>query len=205
MNALVKEIIALEWVLFDRVENRGGRAPCQDDKGMFAAMRASQLAAWSRELLESYAQDLREAEAEGRNPLGEKYGYMMERTNPGEYAQIKDILPPRTPEKETLIHWITENHVLWQEDLARRYPRLTGRGRGIRKSADSPHTTSFETYLWGELATYSLRTLELYAAHVEYLRKEGRSMNQMILEHTVAQYGYDSLEAAERQLSGGAV
>lgn len=171
---------------------------------MFAALRTSQLAAWSRELLESYAQDLREAKAEGRNPLGEKYGYMMERTSPEEYGQIKDLLPPRTPEKEALVRWITEVHVTWQEDLARRYPCLTGRGRGIRRSADRPQATSFETYLWGELATYSLRTLGLYAAYMESLQKEGRSMNQMILENTVAQYGYDSLEAAERRLSGGA-
>lgn len=205
MNALVNEIVALEWELFDRVENRGGRAPCQEDKGMFAAMRTSQLTAWSRELLESYARDLREARAEGRNPLGEKYGYMMERTSPGEYAQIQDLLPPPTPEKEELVRWITEIHVTWQEDLARRYPCLTGRGRAIRRSSDGPHTTSFETYFRGELTTYSLRTLRLYAAYVEHLRREGRSLNRMILENTVAQYGYTSLEAAERRLSGGAV
>lgn len=204
MTTLVKDIIALEWELFDQVENRGGRAPCQEDSGMFAAMRASQLMAWSPEMLESYYQDLREARSQGRNPLGEKYGYMMERTSPAEYAEIKEQLPSRTMEKMYLIDWISDAHVVWQEALAQRYPHLTGRGRAIRKSEDSQTTTSFETYLWGELSTYSVRTLRLYAAYVERLQKEGRDMNRMILENTVARYGYDSLEAAEQRLSGKA-
>lgn len=204
MTMLVKNIIDLEWEMFSQVENRGGRAPCQENGAMFADMRANQLEAWNGEMLESYYQDLREAKEEGRNSLGEKYGYMMERTSPAEYEEIKDQLPPRTLEKDYLIDWISEAHVTWQEELARQYPHLTGQGRVIRKSGDSLTTTSFETYLWGELATYSVRTLRLYAAYVEQLQKTGKSMNRMILENTVARCGYGSLEAAELRLSGKA-
>ena len=113
------------------------------------------------------------------------------------HLRIKDRLPPRTEEKDALIGPICAAHVGWLEQLAARYPILTGRGRAIRKEGDSPSSTSFETYLWGELATYSLRTLRLYAAYVAQLLEEGRSMNEEILLNTVRQYGYTSLDAAE--------
>ena len=90
---------------------------------------------------------------------------MMARTCPAEYEQIGDRLPPRTEEKDALIGPICAAHVGWLEQLAARYPILTGRGRAIRKEGDSPSSTSFETYLWGELATlFPARTLRLYAA-----------------------------------------
>ena len=93
MEEIIKEIIAIEWGLFDKVQNCGGRAACQDDRETFGLMRSSQFQAWPRELLESYRGDLLSAQAEGRNPLCEKYAYMMERTAPAEYAGMKDALP----------------------------------------------------------------------------------------------------------------
>lgn len=197
MRDTTKQIVELEWAMFDRVQNRGGRAACQNDARTFFIMRTSQLAAWTEEMRQSYLDDLRAAQAAERNPLAEKYGYMMARTCPAEYKQIKDQLPPRTAEKDALIEPICAAHVGWLEQLAARYPGLTGQGRAIRKEEDSPVSTSFETYLWGELATYSLRTLRLYAAYVAQLLEEGRSMNEEILLNTVRQYGYASLDAAE--------
>ena len=201
MTTTVEEIVKIEWELFDQVQNIGGRAACQDDWNTFFIMRSSQLEAWSPALRESYFQDLLAARAEGRNLLTEKYAYMMERTNPAEYAQIKDQLTPRTPEKVQLLDKICPIHVAWLEALAERYPRLAGRGRAIRRSEDSPFSTSFETYLWGELSTYSVKTLRLYAAYAEQLQGEGRNLNEMVLQNTVAQYGYSSMEAAEASLA----
>lgn len=202
MEQTVEQIVALEWQMFDKVHNRGGRAACQDDARTFSIMRSSQLEAWTEEMRQSYWRDLQDAQAVGRNPLAEKYGYMMERTNPQEYAQIRDQLPARTPEKEALIAPICAAHVAWLEQMAERYPTLAGRGRAIRREQDSPVSTSFETYLWGELATYSLQTLRLYAAYVAQLREQGRNLNGEILLNTVRQYGYASLDEAEARLSG---
>lgn len=203
MKKPVEEIVAMEWEMFDRVQNLGGRAPCQNDRDTFFIMRSSQLAAWSPAMRESYLNDLAAAQKAGRNLLSEKYAYMMARTAPDEYARICDRLPPRTPDKERLIELICKAHVAWQEALARQYPCLAGRGRAIRKEADSAAVTSFETYLWGELATYSLDTLERYAAYVAGLAREGVSLNAMILQNMVARYGYGSVEEAEARLSGG--
>ena len=193
----VKAIVEMEWKLFDQVQNIGGRADCQDNRTTFFIMRSSQLMVWSTEMLDSYYDDLLTAHRSGRNLLTEKYAYMMERTSPEEFAGIRDALPPRSPQKDADIEEICKAHVIWQEELAAQYPRLTGNGRPIRRSADSKVCTSFETYLWGELATYSEKTIQLYAAYVRRLQREGKNLCRMILENTVSQYGYASLEQAE--------
>jgi len=145
-------------------------------------------------------EELTKAEMAGRNLITEKYGYMMERTSPAEFAAIRGQLPARVPEKDALIDQICAQQTDWQEQLAERYPKLTGRGRSIRRAEDTPVNTSFETYMWGELATYSVRTIQIYADYVEEVRKEGKSIPEMVLLNTVKQYGFDSLDAAEARM-----
>lgn len=198
LAADVLEIVDLEWVMFDKVQNIGGRASCQDNRPTFYNMRGSQLSAWSREMRQSYLRDLQQAQAQGRNLLSEKYGYMMEQTNPVEYAQIADMLPSRSEEKLALIKKLSRQQVKWQEELSEEFPALTGRGRATHSEDDQAWATSFETYLGGELSTYSMRTLRLYEAHVENLKSAGKNMNRTILEKEVELYGYPSMEAAEK-------
>lgn len=202
MSQILDLILSLEWELFDQVRNIGVRANCQDDRTTFFLMRSSQLSAWSEEMRRSYLDDLYLARAEGRNPLAEKYGYMMEYTDPAGYARIKDSLPPRSPEKLALIARICTAHSEWNRVMHERYPHLSGRGRAVDKSSDSLNTTSFDTYLAGELATYSLETLTFYWTHVSELQTRGENMNELILKNTVTQYGYPSLSAAETAIAG---
>lgn len=84
-------------------------AHCQDDWETFRLMRTSQMRAWDQPLLDSYLDDLRSAQTEGRNLLCEKYAYMMERTSPAEYAVLRDYLPVPSLEKEWLADWICRN------------------------------------------------------------------------------------------------
>ena len=197
----VKAIVEMEWQLFDKVRNIGGRASCQDDKHTFFIMRSSQLMAWSTEMQDSYYYDLLSAHRDGRNLLSEKYAYMMERTSPEEFQRIQDSIPPRSAQKDEKIAFICEAHVHWQEALAKRYPRLAGSGRSIHQSEDSISNTSLETYLWGELATYSTKTIQLYADYVRRMQREGKNLSEMILENTMAMYGFSSLEQAEEELA----
>ena len=196
----VSSIIRMEWELFDQVQNIGGRAVCQDNWSTFRIMRSSQLLPWSPELLSSYRDDLLEAKAAGRNPLSEKYGYMMERTRPEEYEKIRRLLPLPGEAKRHLAESICQIQVGWQEEIAARWPYLAQRGRAIHARDDGPHITSFETYLWGELLTYSEKTLELYESHAAKLQQKGLNLNQLILEHTVSQYGYHSLDEADHEM-----
>ena len=39
--------------MFDKVNNKGGRADCQNNKQTFIAMRASQFEAWNQEVLKA--------------------------------------------------------------------------------------------------------------------------------------------------------
>ena len=98
----VGTIVRIEWEMMDKVQNCGGRAHCQDDWETFRLMRTSQMRAWDQPLLDSYLDDLRSAQTEGRNLLCEKYAYMMERTSPAEYAVLRDYLPVPSLEKEWL-------------------------------------------------------------------------------------------------------
>ena len=192
MSELVGTIIVAEWELFDRVHNRGGRAACQDDRETFFLMRSAQLSAWTEAMQESYYRDLCRAREQGRNLLSEKYGYM----------QIRDLLPPYSEVKTALIGDICQVQVEWQEELSRKYPRLIGNGRVIHRAQDGVYSTSFETYLWGELESYSIETVRLYSEYVNALKAEGRNLNEMILANMVSQYGYSSLEAAESRTKG---
>ena len=54
-----------------------------------------------------------------------------------------------------------------------------------------------ETYFRGELLTCSVKTLELYLAHLKVCRDQGRNLSLESLEYTVEKYGYPSLQVAE--------
>jgi hypothetical protein len=198
---LVQEIVEIEWRMFQNVHNIGGPAPCQDDFKTFEIMRYSQAMAWSEVTLESYLDDLIAAEETGRNLVTEKYGRMMESTSPLEYARIKHLLPALDHEVLPLIDKIVATTLKWQEELMQKFPYLVRRGRPIHSSEDTLFVTSFETYLRGELVTYSSQTLKSYYQDVVNYERENENGAMITLEYTVKRYGYDSLEEADSKLA----
>ena len=193
---LIEDILQREWKMFQAVKNVGARAACQDDFSTFRIMRSSQAVSWSEETLESYNQDLIEAEKAGRNLLSEKYGHMMESTFPAEYAKIASLLPEIDSEAITLIEQIVPIVMQWEVELEKKYPYIIARGRPLFSKEDMPGVTSLETYLKGELKSYSTRTLKHYFAHVQKLRKENRNGSEIIMLASMKQYGFTSLEEA---------
>ncbi len=198
---LVEAIVKLEWDAFDKVENRGGRAECQDNWNTFSLMRKSQYLAWPKELLESFYEDFVEANQKGWNLITEKYGRMMESTVPEEYEAIKEQLPPCPSQKRAIINQIAEIQVQWMEDFAKDYPHMAMNARSIRSAEDTPSNTSYETYLKGELMTYSDRTLSLYGRWIVDLNQKDENLARIIMTNTALLYGYASLQAAEEALS----
>ncbi len=196
----IQGIIAIEWEMFDLVENEGGRASCQNDYRTFAIMRSSQYRCWNEMMLASYYEDLKQAKAAGRNLLSEKYARMMASTHPDEYQKIKEQLPEITADTWEKIEKITQANVEWKREMESKYPKLAGHGRPLTSAEDTPWATSFETYMRGETATYSARTIELYAEYVEQCQREGINLAERNLEEMTKQYGYQSLEQAENAL-----
>ncbi|WP_314688569.1 DUF4125 family protein [uncultured Bifidobacterium sp.] len=195
---LIEDVIAREWHQFQDTDNEGGRAACQGDWPTFHAMRLSQFAPWPVPLLASYLSDLEDADRTGRNLVAEKYARMMESTDPPAWAErIAGRIPRINAERQTLQERIIARQVSWAADFRRRYPRL-GRGmRRLRSSEDAPDATSFETYLRGELGTWSDRTLHLYATYVDDLAARRRNLTRDTIEITVRLAGFGSLDEAE--------
>jgi hypothetical protein len=197
---VIARIIAIEWKMFQDVPNIGGTAPCQEERQTFEIMRVSQAASWSETALESYLDDLVEAQKQDRNLMTEKYARMMKSTSPEEYTRIEHMVPSMDPEVLPMIEKITAIILGWEEELFRKYPFLLRQGRPIRSSADTSFVTSLETYLKGELATYSLKTLKLYHEHLVKEQSESINGPEITLLQTIKQYGFHSLEEANEKL-----
>lgn len=199
-EAVLREIIASEWAMFDRVQNIGGRASCQDDYKTFFIMRHSQMSSWDEPVLESYRDDHRAAARAGVNLIERKYAYMMQYTDPVYYKeQLEPHLPPVTPAKRGAVDAVAAIYALWHRQARTRYPAFVGRGRPETEE-DGGGTTSVDAYLKGELLSYSERTLSLLRDMVENRGARGENLVCAIYDETARAYGYAGLEEAEAAL-----
>ncbi|MDO4156484.1 MAG: DUF4125 family protein [Oscillospiraceae bacterium] len=196
-ETLVQQIVKLEFSEFDKVKNEGVRAGCQDDWETFSIMRKSQYLTWPLAMLQQYWLELQSSSQQGWNLLTEKYARMMESTAPKEYASLQKELPPVSEQKKALCEAIVAIQVSWMEDFAKQYPKLAGQARNIHTTEDTAWNTSYETYLRGELLTYSKTLLQQYGAWIVQLHRNGKNLAEMTMANTAAFYRYTSLEEAE--------
>ncbi len=194
---LVEEIVRTEFLFFDKVNNEGGRAGCQDNWPTFHLMRSAQFEAWNTDTLCSYWKDLNMAEQEGRNPVAEKYAYMMEYTSPAEYEKIQEQLPVCTSKKKAIVEELLGVFLKQTEQFMQDYPSFRKTSRPVYASDDQPFFTSIETYTRGELKTYSETTLESYLSWIRAEEAAGRKIVYQIYENTAHGYGYASVEEAD--------
>ncbi len=199
-NDSISRIVKLEWEMFDKVKNEGGRADCQDDWNTFSIMRKSQYLSWPDTLRESYLRDLIIAKDKGWNMIMEKYARMMKTTCPEKYKELKKDLPEITRDRIEIQENIIDIQVSWMEEFALKYPKMAGNSRSIRTETDNEFNTSYETYLRGEMSTYSERTFVLYGRFVAGLLQEGKNLAYEIMTNTAKLYGYNSVEDAESRL-----
>ena len=197
---LAEQIARQEFEAFDKVKNQGGRADCQDDWFTFSIMRKSQYLTWNRTMLLQYAYDFDRELSRGHNLIEEKYGRMEESTAPSEYEKIKDHFPVISPQKKQIIEEVVALQVKWMEEFAAEYPKLAGNARSIHTYEDHLWNTSYETYLRGELSTYSDKMLELYAKYIVEYARAGKNVARDIMEESVWMYGYEGLDEAEAGL-----
>ena len=197
---MINKIIKEEYIMFDNTNNIDGRASCQNDYETFYIMRKSQYETWNVDLLESYYYDLMNAKNRGWNLITEKYARMMESNDYEGYLKIKDALPQLDEDRIAIQEEIIKIQVGWMQEFSLKYPFLSSNARNIHSYYDDLNDTSYETYLRGEISTYSISTLLLYGRMIVDMYRCNRNIASEIIENTVKMYGYDSLDKAESQI-----
>ncbi len=181
---LVKKIVETEWNLFQTTINEGGRANCQDNFSYFNLMRKSQYLVFSKEILESFFYDLNDAQNKGYNLITNKYAYMQESTDYESFLKIKDQIPTISDKRKALQEEVISLQMSQVQSFLKEYPKAMSFLRKIYTKEDTKVETSYETYLRGELSTYSDKTLILYAKFLIKLENENQSITKKIIAKT---------------------
>lgn len=193
-SELIKKILEIEWQYFTKLNNIGGRADCQDNKDDFIIMRKSQWETFNEETLNSYLDDLNSMV----NPLFIKYAEMMKYNMPEEYEKIKDKLPIITDMKIKIVEKIMAIYMKWEEEFFEKFPNYANMGRPLSSSSDDEMEISIETYLKGELLSYSERTLEFYLKYIEEMKKKNINLAIKNMDNIAKYQGFsNSLEVEE--------
>ncbi|MDI6741118.1 MAG: DUF4125 family protein [Smithella sp.] len=183
---IIERIIVEELKMFLSVPSVR-KSSCQDYPESFKLHRKAQFSCWSRETLESYLHDLEKAEKKGINLMTQKY------------ARMDNLIQKLN--NNPLIDKIVECQFTWQRSMMKKYPGIMSGGRPLSSAEDSGFMTSFETYLRGELETYSDATLELLNFDILDKNAKGMNMAEELYTFLVKDKGYDSLDEAEQASS----
>lgn len=196
---LVDRIVKLEFEAFDKVSNEGGRASCQNNWPTFSIMRKSQYLVWNKDMLIQYLYDFTREYEKGHNLITEKYGRMMESTAPEKYEELKPYFPVISEQKKAIIEQIVALQVAMVEEFGENYPNLAGNARDFHTYEDNYYNTSSETYLRGEISTYSDKMLQLYAGFVVDCVKRQINITKETISNTAVLYGYKDIEEFENR------
>jgi hypothetical protein len=182
---IIDAILEIELAMFLTV-NPQRTSLCQKYPDSFRLHRRAQFSPWSQVTLESYLDDLRNAQRAGKNLMRLKY------------ARMENLIPVQNT--NSIIDDIIRLKISWQKEMFQKYPAIMHDARPLTKEAGSALMTSFETYARGELETYSNRTLELLYADLHMKLEEGVNMSEEVYECMVRDSGYPSLAESERRL-----
>ena len=190
---IIEKILEKEWKYFSNLNNIGGRADCQDNREDFIIMRKSQWETFNEETLLSYLEDLNSK----NNPLFQKYAQMMKYNSPEEYEKIKDILEKASDEKTDLVNKIMFIYMEWENEFFERYPIFSSMGRPLYSSEDDNIETSIETYLRGELLSYSEKTLKLYLNYVIDNKEKNINLAIKNMDNLARMQGFNDSDEVE--------
>lgn len=197
-KSLVDKIARLEFKAFDEVKNEGGRASCQDDWPTFSVMRKSQYLTWNEQMLVQYLYDFTREYERGHNLITEKYGRMMESTAPHKYDEVKAYFPQISEQKKAIIEQVVAIQMGMTDEFGKDYPLLSQNTRSFHSFEDNYFNTSYETYLRGEISTYSDKMLQLYAGYVVNCVRNGINIAKETIGNTAKLCGYSSLDEFEK-------
>lgn len=171
----------------------------QTDKAFetLEVMKLNRYRTWNEEMITQYIYDYNCEKVKGRDIISEKYLRMLESTDQDEYRKIEDTLPKVSEEKKKIIDKLVFAEVGCLEELNEKYPELFKHTRSIHSYEDNSMNTSYETYLKGELLTYSDKMLELYNNFWAKALAENENPCLNIVNYAVKEYGHKDLKEAE--------
>lgn len=187
---LTNEIVEIEYKMFKSLKNIGGEASCQRNYPYFKLMREAQYLTFNINLLESYLEDLHQALNNNYNLLEIKYGFMEETLDPNHFKEISSRLPQLTKFQKEVIASISDV-VLEMKNLFDKIPHAKMRDND--SSYDTYNNASYETYLKGELASYSEKTLYLYARMLQELSQNNQNIVSLTAFYTYFLRCYESV------------
>ena len=190
---LIDEILEKEWNYFSNLNNIGGRADCQDNREDFIIMRKAQWLTFNEETLLLYLEDLNSK----NNPLFQKYGQMMKYNSPKEYEKIKNLLEQPSSQKLGLVEKIMEIYMKWEEEFFKAYPIFSSMGRPLYSKQDDDEDTSIETYLRGELLSYSEKTLALYLKYILEMKNKNINLAVKNMDNLASMQGFENSQDVE--------
>ncbi|WP_300458137.1 DUF4125 family protein [Desulfobacula sp.] len=182
---LIDRILTIELNMFLAVPSQQAEG-CQRYPDQFKHHRKAQFMAWSESTLASYFKDLKDAQTNNENLMTFKY------------ARMENLLPPRF--KRPLVKKMVAIQLNWQREMFKKYPALMKRARSLEPSSDTVSQTSFETYLSGELESYSEHTLHCLYQDIQDKLKHQINMAEEIYDYLVRAMGYESLVQVEKSL-----
>lgn len=191
---LIEQIISLEWEMMISITAIDDPDGCMGDSVTFRIMRTSQHEIWSEDTLESYLTDLDISKSQHVNMMAERYANMMKVTSPEEYEAIKDKLRHITVETTHRIDEIMSYFTEWTNELDKMYSNVRAMGR---PATEDGSWTAVDTYLIGELLTYSIRTLNLCLRDVKTAAINNENLSKEILQNMAYHYGFSSLDEME--------
>lgn len=193
MGKTIDKILEIEWEYFTNLNNTGGRASCQDNYSEFINTRKSQWENLSDDVVNSYYNDLIEYKRLKRNPMFEKYAYMMQFTHKDEYEKLRPYLPIKNEENEKIIDEIEKIVMNWEREFVKKYPKLSSAIRGVDVN-DKGTLASTRTYLRGEHSTYSIKTNTLY---LRYIKSLNYNLVEKIYNDILKKKGFKGLDDAQ--------
>lgn len=167
---LITQILEAELNMLQSVPTCGPNR-CLEYPEAFKLHREAQFSIFSTETLKSYMDDLTTARESNNNLMTYKYARM-------------DNLIPRVNDSP-LVDEVARIMIDWQLEMEDKYPEIMRRARPVTSENDNQHETSFETYLRGELETYSENTLLLLHCDLRRLLAEGKNGSEEIYRYLV--------------------
>ena len=85
----------------------------------------------------------------------------------------------------------------WEKEFFKKYPIFSSMGRPLYSSKDDDIETSIETYLRGELLSYSEKTLKLYLDYIIVNKEKNMNLAIKNMDNLAKMQGFNDSDDVE--------